>query len=406
MAIVPSLTPYLPRQGVATMMALQDKALVLSNAAAELGGMLAPTVRQVLTKHMEVINSYYSNLIEGHHTEPREVRAAQSGDYSEDPFKRNLQLESLAHIRAQQYLWERADALSYQAPETLLKIHEQVFAGLPDEMLMVTGNDGRQIRAVPGRFRECDVDIGRHLPPPHAELTQYLDAFAEAYDVSRHGGVDKILAVMAAHHRLVWIHPFIDGNGRVARLHTDLGLKQVGVKAVGIWCLSRGLARRVAEYKRCLQDADADRQGDGGGRGARSEKALIVFIDFMLDTALDQVRYIGDLLKPDGMRQRIEAYVTHRGTGLAGRGLPSLKKEAIPVLQHAFVLGEIQRKDMEQLSGLSLPSARKLFQQLKEEGLLTETSNRSPLYWAIPEHAEPWYFPDLSAPAAKVLGAG
>ena len=41
-------------------------------------------------------------------------------------------------------------------------------------------------------------------------------------------------------------------------------------------------------------------------------------------------------------------------------------------------------------------TARRLIAQLKEEGLLTETSTRSPLYWQIPEHAEPWYFPQLA----------
>jgi Fic family protein len=247
--------------------------------------------------------------------------------------------------------------------------------------------------------------VGRHVPPPYTELDDYLNAFAESYDVAIYGGSDKILAVMAAHHRLVWIHPFTDGNGRVARLHTDLGLRQAGVQAVGVWCLSRGLAKKMADYKSHLQEADTDRQGDQNGRGARSEAALIRFINFMLDTALDQVHFIGELLKPAGMRQRIESYVTHRGTGVASRELPPLRKEAAPVLQQAFLMGEIRREDMAQISGLQQASARKLFQQLKAEGFLTETSSRSPLYWAIPDHAETWYFPDLATPAAKALGS-
>ncbi len=386
------------------MRVLQDKALELSTLAAELSGRLAPVVRTVLKfHHMEVINSYYSNLIEGHNTEPIEVRAAQRWDYSEYQYKRNLQLESLAHISTQRYLWEHGDALPYQQQATLLKIHELFFNDLPPEMLVVTGNE-QKVEVVPGKLRESDVKVGHHIPPSFGELGGYLDAFAEAYDVNKHGGSDKILAVMAAHHRLVWIHPFIDGNGRVTRLHTGLGFCDRRVSKPSVfWCLSRGLAKRVNVGGASLQEADADRRGDSDGRGARSESALIAFIDFMLDTALDQVRYIGDLLKPDGMRQRIESYVTHRNTGVAARGLPSLRKEATQVLQQAFLMGKIQRQDMAQISGLPLPSARKLFQQLKEEGLLTETSSRSPLCWAIPDHAEPWYFPDLSAPAAKAL---
>jgi len=41
-------------------------------------------------------------------------------------------------------------------------------------------------------------------------------------------------------------------------------------------------------------------------------------------------------------------------------------------------------------------SARRLLSQLKSEGLLSETSSKSPLRWEIPEHSEPWYFPNLT----------
>ena len=58
--------------------------------------------------------------------------------------------------------------------------------------------------------------------------------------------------------------------------------------------------------------------------------------------------------------------------------------------------GEFERSEMEEISGLGLSVTRKLVQQLKEEGLLTETSTKSPLRWAIPDHAEQYYFPKLT----------
>ena len=63
------------------------------------------------------------------------------------------------------------------------------------------------------------------------------------------------------------------------------------------------------------------------------------------------------------------------------------------------MLGEFERKDMEMITGLEKQTARRLVRQLKEEGLLTETTSRSPLRWAIPEHAERYFLPDL-APTA------
>ena len=50
------------------------------------------------------------------------------------------------------------------------------------------------------------------------------------------------IAVAAAHHRLLWIHPFLDGNGRVARLLSHAMLLQA-LDTGGIWSVARGLAR-------------------------------------------------------------------------------------------------------------------------------------------------------------------
>jgi len=65
-------------------------------------------------------------------------------------------------------------------------------------------------------------------------------------------------------------------------------------------------------------------------------------------------------------------------------------------LHTAFMQGEIERAQALELCALPERSARRLLSQLKKEGLLSETSSRSPLRWEIPEHAEGWYFPELA----------
>lgn len=91
----------------------------------------------------------------------------------------------------------------------------------------------------------------------------------------------------------------------------------------------------------------------------------------------------------------MSAYVEDRNRGLV-LGLPKIKPEAIRILEKAFMYGEFPRAEMEAISGLGASVTRKLVQQMKEEGLLSETSSRSPLRWAIPEHAERYYFPELA----------
>ncbi len=233
------------------------------------------------------------------------------------------------------------------------------------------------------------------LPPTPAELDAYLSHFTKTYNLKKIAVPKRTISVFCAHHRFAWIHPFIDGNGRVGRLHTDLMLKATGLQGIGIWCLSRGLARNSELYKSSLARADFPRQGDRDGRGSLSETNLIKFCEFMFQTAIDQVEYMSKILDPCGMSERISSYINHRNSGLIP-GMSKIKPEATRILERAFLMGELPKRNIEQISGLGLPVTRKLLQQMKLEGLLTEESSRSPLRWAIPEHAERYYFPDLA----------
>lgn len=91
----------------------------------------------------------------------------------------------------------------------------------------------------------------------------------------------RILAIGAAHHRLAWILPFMDGNGRVMRLFSHLLLKKLGMRSE-LWSVSRGLALHVERYKALLQAADEPRRGPLDGRGSLSESGLAVFCHFLL----------------------------------------------------------------------------------------------------------------------------
>ena len=76
--------------------------------------------------------------------------------------------------------------------------------------------------------------------PPH--VPRFLKRFEEVY--GKLGKTDTIVATAAAHHRLLWIHPFLDGNGRVARLMSHATLLDA-LDTGGVWSIARGLARNV-----------------------------------------------------------------------------------------------------------------------------------------------------------------
>ncbi|WP_027526111.1 Fic family protein [Bradyrhizobium sp. Ec3.3] len=102
---------------------------------------------------------------------------------------------------------------------------------------------------------QIHVEVGHHFAPAPDDLGPLLDRFASAYDNEKLPKIERIIGVAASHNRLLWIQPFADGNGRVARLFSHAFLKVLGIGS-SLWSVSRGLARAVDKYKAALQAAD------------------------------------------------------------------------------------------------------------------------------------------------------
>ena len=119
-------------------------------------------------------------------------------------------------------------------------------------------------------------------------------------------GEASLVAMAASHHRIGWIHPFIDGNGRVMRLHSHLLLNALGCTS-GIWSPLRGFARSADRYCALLAAADEHPRGDLDGRGHLSEQALIDWISYVLEICIDQVTFMKSMLNLASMAQRIAA---------------------------------------------------------------------------------------------------
>ena len=394
---ITNLTPFIPSDRALAQSPLADKAVSLITLSAKLSGFLAPLSLERLEQYMASVNSYYSNLIEGNATRPHEILAAQRGEYMDAPAKRDLQLESLAHMQVQQWLQAQQPGLdTLYSPAFIGRLHAEFYQRVPQSLWAIKDQQGKEVsKVVPGQWRQAPVIVGQHVPPDSQDIAPLMQRFCETYHPQKFAGDRKIIAVMAAHHRFAWLHPFMDGNGRIGRLFTDAALKAVGLQSCGAWCLSRGLARTPARYKTLLANADTPRQGDYDGRGNLSEKGLLAFCEYMLDAAIDQVSYISELLDLANIRKRIEGYVAARNDGRVQGISATLKPAASSILFTAFQQGAIERAHASELCAMPERSGRRLLSQLKTEGLLSETSSKSPLRWEAPEHAEPWYFPGL-----------
>ena len=201
-------------------------------------------------------------------THPRDIDRAMNSDYSREPERRALQLEAKAHIDVQRAIDEGQDLAVYPASEAYaLWLHREFCSRLPEQLLWVQDPEHKtQAHVAPGQLRDGEVSVGKHIPPAAAALPEFLTRFERAYSPVNLSKVRQVIAIAASHHRFAWIHPFYDGNGRVARLMSHALLKRLGVGS-SLWSVSRGLARQSARYKALLMAADQPRRSDVDGRG-------------------------------------------------------------------------------------------------------------------------------------------
>jgi Fic family protein len=239
---------------------------------------------------------------------------------------------------------------------------------------------------VPGQLRTRDVRVGLHIPISSGAVPRFLARFEQVY--GNVGRTESILAAAAAHHRLLWIHPFLDGNARVARLMSHASLLET-LDSGGVWSASRGLARNVATYKSHLANCDLPRRNDLDGRGNLSEEALADFTRFFLEVCIDQVKFMEELVQPDRLRGRISLWAEEE----VRLGLLPPKSGAI--LEAVLYRGELPRGEVAALVGTSDRQARRIVAALLDRGVLASVGPRAPLLLAFPATLAARWMPGL-----------
>ncbi|MFM7332253.1 MAG: Fic family protein [Brachymonas sp.] len=368
---------------------LLEQAGDLIRASDRLAGACQPGALAGLRALLLAMNSYYSNKLEGQHTLPLEIEQALRNDYSDEADKARRQRLALAHMATEAQLqrqWLGWDAARVWSAHMVSEIHQDLFARLPEADRVL--EDGETL--LPGVWRGKQVSVGIHAAPDVAQLQAFLGRWASVYGGVRRGEM-TVLAAAAGHHRLAWIHPFRDGNGRVARLHTHLVLGQMGLTN-GLWSPLRGFARTHEAYYAHLAAADAPRAGDLDGRGNLSEAALVNWIGYVLEVCIDQVRFMSEQLDLPSMKDRMAACLVYDEKVVRS----GVRSEALRGLHYLFAMqGALERADFKTMLGVSDRAASAQVSALLQRGLLLSDSPYGKLRLGVPQHALRFYFPKL-----------
>lgn len=376
---------------------ITDLVAEIVSAATMLGNRLHPTTAAQLAGHVRIMNTYYSNLIEGHDTRPKDIERAMSGDFSKNQETRILQQEALAHLKVQEKVDQLAAENSLPEPasiEFIQWLHREFYREASEETLLIKGA-AHEFLMHPGEWRvgaKQDITVGKHHPPSSDRVPDFMQHFQERYKFESMRAGTRITSIAAAHHRFNYIHPFPDGNGRVSRLMSHAMAHKAGIGAHGLWSISRGLARGLqsrTDYKLMMDYADHQRRGDFDGRGNLSHAILMEFTEWFLKVCVDQIQFMTGLFDLETLARRLESYVAKC----------ELKPEAADLLKEALIRGSFDRGDAPRITRLPERSARRVLNEVIKQELLGSSSPKSPVSLRFPSVALEALFPLLYSEA-------
>ena len=392
MADLSQFQPLFPEERV--LAPLQDLSAQVIEACLRLTGHGAIPVALALKPKLRAMNSYYTNRIEGQHTHPADIERAIRKDFDADAAIARKQRLAIAHIDLEEELEQivaGTNPLTLFSSALVCDIHKRLYEKLPEADR--TTDQGEPVQ--PGQYRKRDVRAGFHVAPHWEEIEGLMDGWAARYG-SLPGKESLLIGTACSHHRLAWVHPFIDGNGRTARLHTHLVLHAMGLTQ-GLWSPMRGLARTQDQYYARLNNADMARRNDLDGRGPLSQEELVAFVRYFLEVCLDQVQFMRDRLTLQTLKDRLKTLLMslQADSWEIGSEKSVIKIEALEPLHYVAMTGPLDRSRFISMIGTEERTARRILASLLDYGILKADSPRAPVEFAIPLKSLRFLFPNL-----------
>lgn len=383
---IAQMEPMLPQ--VKEIEPLLSMASELREKAIKLTSNPMPGLNKRLSTILRVMNSYYTNKIEGQHTLPADIESALNNQYSNNHDIARRQRIAKAHLQTEIWGEDYIVGKSWReiySSDLIKAIHYQLYSHMGEADRITENNEPVN----EGQFRTQNVIVGIHMPPIASSLPEFIKRWVDVYSRLADGDM-ALIGLACAHHRLAWIHPFNDGNGRVIRLHSHLLLHAMGLTN-GLWSPMRGLARTHQDYYDHLHNADDLRHGDYDGRGTLTQEGFVEWIHYFLTICIDQVTFMEKMLNLTEFKDRLETLLVVEET----QGSSGLKKEALIPLHYIAITGAIERGEFKRMTGMTDRSADRLLKALLDYKLLLSDSPKGEVYMGIPLKSLRFLFPSL-----------
>lgn len=233
---------------------------------------LSTSIVKKLREQFSLELTYNSNALEGNKLTLKETYLVINDGLTVKGKSLKDHLEAKNHNEAVHFLY---DLIEHQKRQTL---SEQLIRSL-QELIIKDIED-----AEAGKYRQGAVMItgSKHRPPEAFEIPRLMQEFV-AWAKKNSAKLHPVEFAALAHHRLVYIHPFTDGNGRTARLFMNLLLMQRGYPLVII------LKNDRQKYYRALEKADTGQYDEIQKFIAQSvERSLNIYLKTLPSNSKEQ----------------------------------------------------------------------------------------------------------------------
>jgi Fic family protein len=323
--------------------------------------LIMPKYEQWLRREAFIRTAYSSTMVEdGTITEDERENAARPSPAASIPSERKEVVNYGKALEFVDFLSEIGDtSMPLLMEATIRQLHWHLMREIHDSYVQ------------PGQYRNepnwiIDQGVKVYYPPSHIDVPILMREFSDWLQ-EEHGDIPAVVIAGIAHVHLVAVHPFVDGNGRTARLLATLLLQKSGYGFHNLLSLDAYYQRHRDEYIKALQASIGERYIDGYD----SNDWLKFFTTSILVQAQTLEEKLTDWnMNVDNIHHKWQKY--------------GLNDRQIDGLIYAVNTGIITRKDYVEIAGVSAVTASRELADMVAKGLLSpEGMGRSRKYRII-----------------------